>query len=199
MKIKMILIVIAFFFVACTVAKPHVTEYTIAPKIQKQEYTAKLCKEKSLKVGQIFSSNTLMSQKMKYIEQEYKEAAFTQSEWARTPSRAISDALVKSLRSSELFANTSSYKSRSKTDLLLETHLENFIQYFKDDNKKSYVQVTLTFNLLDVKESKSISHKTLNTQVETESIDADGGVVALNKALEKVLLDTNSWLNGVCQ
>lgn len=199
MKIKMILIAVALFFTACTVAKPHVTEYTIAPKIQEQEYLAKSCREKSLKVGQIFSSNSLMLQKMKYIEGEYKEAEFTQSKWARTPNRAISDALVKSIRANNLFESVSSYKSRSKTDLLLETTLESFIQYFKDENKKSYVEIRLALNLINTKESKSIAHETFNVRVDTKSLDAQGGAIALNRALVEVLLNTNNWLDGVCR
>ncbi|MDF1882696.1 membrane integrity-associated transporter subunit PqiC [Sulfurimonas sp. SAG-AH-194-C21] len=196
---KMIWIVLIVFIGGCSVSKPHVSEYTLAPQIQSQEYVSQSCKEKSLKIGQVFSSNSLMSQKMKYIESEYKEAAFTQSEWARTPNRAISDVLVKSIRSSDIFGNISSFKSRTKTDLLLETNIETFMQYFAKGNEASYVQVVVTLNLLNTKDSKSVSHATFNAKVDSKSVDAYGGVVALNGALSKVLFETNNWLDGVCR
>ena len=196
---KIALMFLTLFFSACTVTQPHVSEYRLAPKIQEQEYKAKQCRDKSLKVGQVFSSNVLMSQKMKYIQAEYQESAFTQSEWARTPNKAISDALVKSIRSSALFANTSTYKSRTKTDLLLETDVEKFMQYFEQENEKSYVEVVVTFNLLNTKNSKSLSHSTFSARVDTGGADAQGGVIALNLGLSKVLYETNIWLNGVCR
>ncbi len=196
---KIVLMFLTLFMSACTVTQPHISEYTLAPEVDVREHMAKQCRPRSLKVGQVFSSNVLMSQKMKYIQAEYQESSFTQSVWARTPNKAISDALVKSIRSSALFANTNTYKSRIKTDLLLETHVEKFMQYFEQENEKSYVEVALTLNLLSTKDSKSLSHATFSTRVDAESVDAKGGVIALNKALARVLLETNIWLNGVCK
>ncbi|RUM64567.1 MAG: hypothetical protein DSZ04_02085 [Sulfurimonas sp.] len=196
---KIVLIFLTLFFSACTTIQPHVSEYRLAPNIQEQEYMAKQCRDKSLKVGQVFSSNTLMSQKMKYIQAEYQESVFTQSKWARTPNKAISDALVKSIRSSALFFNTSTYKSRTKADLLLEADVEKFIQYFKQENEKSYVEVVLTFNLLNTNNSKSLSHSTFTAKIDAGSLDAKGGVIALNLGLSRVLYETNIWLNGVCK
>ncbi|MDQ7042440.1 MAG: ABC-type transport auxiliary lipoprotein family protein [Sulfurimonas sp.] len=193
------LIVLVLFLVGCTVTSPPIAEYTLSPEIRLQKHTSKLCKEKSLKVGQAFSSNSLMSKKMSYMQAEYEESVFTQSEWVRTPNKAISDILLKSIRDSGLFKNVSSYKSRVKADLLLEAHIEKFIQYFKDDNKKSYVEVVMTLNLLNAKDSKSIAHSTFSVKVDTKSVDAKGGVIALNTALSKILLETNNWLAGVCR
>ncbi len=196
---KIVWIILIVFLAGCTVTKPHISEYTLAPMLQKQEYISKSCKEKSLKIGQVFSSNSLMSHKMKYITDKYQESVFTQSEWARSPNRLISDELIKGIRSSGLFANVSSFKSRAKTDLLLETHVEKFIQYFEQESEKSYVEVVITLNLINTKKSKSISHATFNSKLDTLSVDAKGGVVALNSALSNVLLKTNDWLEDVCR
>ena len=196
---KIIWIVLIQFLVGCTVTQPHISQYTLAPKIQKVDYSGLSCKEKSLKVGKVFSSNTLMSKKMKYIQSTYKASAFTQSQWERTPSRAISDELVKSIRSSSLFDNISNYKSRSKTELILETYVEKFMQYFDEEGEKSYVKVVLTFNLLNAKNSSSVAHATFSSKIDVEDLDAHGGVVALNEGLSSVSLQTNNWLNGVCK
>lgn len=196
---KTVWIILIIFLAGCTVTKPHISEYTLAPMLQNKDYLSKMCKEKSLKIGQVFSSNSLMSHEMKYITGDYQESVFTQSEWARSPNRLISDELIKGIRSSGLFFNVSSFKSREKTDLLLETHVEKFIQYFDKDSEKSYVEVLITLNLIDIKKSKSISHATFNSKLDTLSIDAKGGVVALNSVLSIVLLKTNDWLEDVCK
>jgi len=196
---KTVWIILIVFLAGCSVTKPYVSEYTLAPKLENKDYLSKMCKEKSLKIGQVFSSNSLMSHKMKYITDEYQEFAFTQSEWARSPNRLISDELIKGIRSSGLFFNVNSFKSRAKTDLLLETHVEKFIQYFDNNSEKSYVEVVITLNLINMKKSKSISHATFNSKLDTLSVDAKGGVVALNSALSNVLLKTNDWLEDVCR
>ena len=73
------------------------------------------------------------------------------------------------------------------------------MQYFEQENEKSYVEVVVTFNLLNTKNSKSLSHSTFSARVDTGSADAQGGVIALNLGLSKVLYETNIWLNGVCR
>lgn len=196
---KLVWIVSIAFLSACTVTQPHIAEFVLSPKIVPKIYEAKKCQKQSIKVGQVFSANSMLTKKMKYIQSEYEESTFTQSQWARTPNRAISDELLKSIRSSGLFKDVSSFKSRAKTDLLLETHVENFMQYFLDENKSSYVEVVLNLNILEVKSGKSIAHTTVNIRVNSDSVDAKGGVIALNKALGEALLKTNEWLAGVCK
>lgn len=196
---KIIWIVFIFLLAGCTVTQPHITEYTLAPLIDKQEYSAIACREKTLKVGQVFSSKALMSQNMKYTQEKYNESVFNQSAWARTPNRAISDSLVKSIRASELFLNVSSFKSRVKTDLLLETHVEELMQYFNVQEEKSYVALVFTFNLMERKSLKSVAHKTFSIKVDATSMDAKAGVIALNSALSEIFIKTNIWLNGVCK
>jgi len=196
---KIALIMSTLFFIGCTTTQPHMAEYVLAPKIEKRNYESKKCHDRSIKIGQVFSAKALRTKKMKYIQDELQEDTFTQSQWSRTPSHAISDALLISIRSSGLFEDVSSFRSKAKTDLLLETHVEKFIQYFEDTNEKSYVEVVMTLNLLETKSAKSIGHTTVSTKVQSSSVDAKGGVVALNKALQKSLLEVNSWLNGACQ
>ena len=195
----LLIIVGTIFMTACTVTQPHVTEYILSPKINTTPYKAKSCQESSLKVGQIFSPKSLMTKKMKYIENEYEEASFSQSEWARTPNRAILDVLIKSIRISKIFSDVSSFHSRVSTDMLLETHIEKFIQYFEKNNQKSYVEIVVTYNLIDIISAKSIAHTTISVQVDSTDVNAKSGVVALNEALSQTLEKTNQWLAGICK
>lgn len=183
----------------CTTTLPHATEYRIEPKIQTVELQAAQCQKKSLKVGQVFSANALLSSKMHYTQDGYKEAMYSESAWAQNPNKAISAQLFSSIRASHLFSSVSSFKSRAHTELYLETTVEKFIQNFSKDHKKSYVEVVFSLNLIDTKSSKSLGTTLISKKLDVETMDANGGVIALNAALSDVLLETNIWLQGVCK
>ena len=196
---KIVLIIGILFFVGCTTTQPHITEYVLAPEITSKHYEAKQCLEKSLKVGQPFGANVLLTKKMSYIENGVESATFTESQWSRRPSRVIGDVLLQSIRSSGLFEDVSSFRSRAKTELLLETHLEHFVQHFSDTDERSYVELVMRLNLLETKYSKSIAHTVVKIKMPSSTLDARGGVIALNRALSEALTEVNNWLNEVCQ
>jgi len=184
---------------ACTVTQPYIAEYRIITPESQENFSSTECKDKSLKISQLFSQSTLMTQSMKYAQNEYGEFAFSESAWARTPNSAITHEILKSVRESKLFASVQSYKSRSKSDFILESSVEEFLQYFSKDTKSSFVNVVMAFTLVDTKTSKAIDTLSVSKKVEVKSLDAEGGVEALNAALTQVLLEKNRWLNEVCR
>lgn len=196
---KFIIIILGLFFVGCTVTKPHISEYRIVSVMKPVSYDSKSCKKQSLKIGQVFSSNSLMSQKMKYLENDFKEYAFTESEWAQSPNRAVGNELVKSIRDSGLFFSVNNSNSRTNSDLILETSIDEFVQHFVEKEKKSFVKVVMSMTLIDAKTGTSISSTVINKSLDTQSYDAVGGVKALNSALSDALVQSNHWLNEVCQ
>lgn len=197
---KYILLVVSLFiFNACTVTEPHVTEYRISAKHTEVEFSAKKCQNKSLKIAQAFSANYLMSKKMRYAKDEYNEFSFTQSEWSRSPNRAITDEIVKSIRRTDLFKSVQGYKTRSRSNLVLESRIEEFSQYFVSDEQQSYVRIVIAMSLIDVKSGEIIDTTKLTKSIDVNEINAKGGVKALNQALSTILKDANIWLNEVCE
>jgi len=195
---KNLLLLSFLIFSGCSVTNAPISEYRITPTLEKITLNAQMCKDKSLKIAQVFSSNSLMSKKMKYAQDDYKEFSFNESEWAVSPNNAITKELVKSVRDTELFSNVTSFKSRSRSDLILETSVEDFMQYFSTNNKKSYVNVVISMTLIDAKNSKTIETKTFAKKVNVESINAYGGVTALNSAFGTVLGENREWLESLC-
>jgi len=196
---KNLLLLSFLIFSGCSVTHAPIAEYRITPKLDKSTLNAKMCRDKSLKVAQVFSSSSLMSKKMKYAQDDYKEFSFSESEWAVSPNKVITKELVKSLRDTQLFSNVTSFKSRSRSDLILETSVEDFMQYFSTNNEKSYVNVVMSMTLIDAKSSKSIKTKTFIKRIDAKSINAYGGVTALNNAFEIVLTENREWLESVCK
>lgn len=184
---------------ACTVTAPHVSEYRVAAQKSEVALDSKACRDKTVKVSQAFSANSLMSEKMKYAQNEYREYSFSESKWSRSPNKAITDEITKSVRASKLFQTVQGYKSRSRSDYLLESSIDEFIQYFGSDSKSSYASVVITLSLVDAKSLKTLSSRQLSAKVDVQELSAAGGVKALNKALSELLLQNNLWLNEVCR
>ena len=182
---KLLLIVlITLLFTGCSINTPAVSEYRINAVPAISTYTQTGCKEQSLKIAQAFSSTSLMTLDMNYGQGTHKQYAFTQSQWAESPNRAITAEVLEYVKSTKLFKNVQISKSRSKNGFLLETNIEDFMQYFSEDEKESYVQVRISLTLIDIKTSEVLSTKTFTSKLNVESMDADAGVQHLNLALQ---------------
>ena len=190
---------VTFLLVGCSTTTPAVSEYRIDVELAPVVSIETGCKEKSLKVAQAFSPTFLMTHDMNYGQGAYKQYKFTQSQWAESPNRAISTELVEYLKSTKLFKNVQISKSRSKNGLLLEINIEEFMQYFSEDEKTSFVQVRINLTLIDAQSSRVISTQTFKSKIEVESINAEAGVEHLNIALEDVFKNSGEWLNEVCK
>ncbi len=194
-KVYSIAAVVMFIVSGCS--SHSITAYKIYPKIKTVDYKD-ICRGKTLSVGKIFTAHGVMLEEMKYATQDYKEFSYTESEWANKPSREIDRALLRSIRGARIFDSVNGYRSHAKSDLRLETNVYSFMQYYSKDKKESYVDVSFSFSLVNQKTSKSIKSTVISTRVKCETADAEGGVIALNHALEIILEKTNIWLSSDC-
>lgn len=197
---KLILLnLITFLLLGCSTNTPAVSEYRINVPQTTTAFEQTGCKEQSLKIAQAFSSSSLMTHNMNYGQGTHKQYKFTESEWAESPNRAISAEILQYIKATELFKNVQTFKSRSRNGLLLETNIEEFMQYFTEDEKESFVKAKINLTLLDAKESKVLATKTFSSTVKVDALSADAGVIALNKALENILEEFGKWLSGICE
>lgn len=188
-----------FLLSGCSAPQPPVTEFRINSKVISGDFSSKGCLQTSIKVAQAFSSNTLMSKDMNYAQGSHKQFSFSQSQWADTPNRAVSSEIAKLLRDIKLFESVLVSKSRSRSSWLLETNIEEFMQYFNEDSTKSHANVVVSLTIVDTGTGKVVATKTFSSIVDTKSLDADGGVEALNRALLDVLQQSSEWFGGVCK
>ena len=196
---KYIYLALSIFVLAgCSVTTPAVSEYRINIYPNAKEFNSTACREESLKVEQAFSSTSLMSSKMRYAIGDYKQFAFTQSEWAESPNRAITDEVVQYIKAGNIFKNVQSSQSRTFNRYILEVHIEDFMQYFSKDEKQSFANVRIAFTLIDAQASKVVAAKTFSSKVKAKTIDAQGGVEALNSALKDILNKSLKWLDESC-
>jgi len=197
---RLIFITLFIFLISgCSTSTSSVAEYKIAINAVKPNSLSSGCQKKSLKVSEAFSSNSLMSLKMNYIQDKSKIYSYSQAQWNNSPNKEISSQIVKALRESELFKTAQNIKSRSKSDLILETNIEDFMQYFSKDLTSSYVNVVISLTLIDASSSEVLATKTFSVKRDVETLDASGGVESLSLALEDALSQGLEFLNEVCK
>jgi len=196
----MLIIVSLLIFSGCIVEKkPSITDFKIAVEHKQATVTASGCKDKTLKISQAFSSSTLQSLKMSYVKSDSKVYAYSEAQWMESPKYAISKAVFLKIRDANIFSNVNISKSRSNGDLLLEILIEDFMQYYNNDLDKSYANISISLNIIDSKDYTVVASKNFNSKVDTKTLNAEGGVDALNSALSNILDDNIEWLNGVCK
>lgn len=199
MKKIVFLTLMVLFISGCSTQEPAITEYRIHTKIPTKEHLLGSCSEKSIKVAQAFSINSLMSSKINYAQGSTKQFSYSQSQWAKTPNIAITQEIVKLLKSTKHFKSVQVAKSRSRNSLILEIYIEEFMQYFNDDLSKSYANVRVGLSLIDTTTNNVIASNSFKSQVDAKTQNAIGGVVALNNGLENVLVEASSWIGDICK
>jgi ABC-type uncharacterized transport system auxiliary subunit len=182
----------------CSVTAP-ITEFRLNSKIPDSKIEAQLCKDKTIKVLKPFGDFSLESMQMNYMQGNNKIFSYSQSMWAESPSNEIGNEIVKVLRESTLFKSVRGYKSRAEVDLVLETGIYEFIQVFDESLSESHANVSLNFTIINPKDNSVISTKNFKTSIKADSLDANGGVEALNKALSKILLESSFWFGEMCR
>jgi len=188
-----------FFMLACTTTKPIITEYKLDVNIDKIDSSSLGCKAKTLKVSKAFSEPALMSLKMDYVQGRNKVFTYSKSQWVSSPAQAISKQIFFSVRDSELFKHVSIDVSRSSSEYMMEIIVEDFIQYYDEKINTSYANAKININIIDLKDSSVIASKKFSSKVNTKTLDAEGGVEALNMALSNIVKQNVVWLSGVCK
>ena len=191
---KIIWIVLVFLLSGCSVTQPTITDYRIDPSVDIKQ-TQENLKQRSIKIVPLFSNVSLATNTMHYRVGQYKEYSFTQSAWADTPTRAITNKIVNVLEKSGLFDGVYSYKSSKSTELVLEVSINEFIQSFDEAENNSFVTLDISYNLIEKKTTKLLGTKNFTKTMQTKTVDAQGGVEALNTLLAETLEETVVWLS----
>lgn len=190
--------IIIVIMAGCTSPTPAQNQYRLGIDAAPIKTDTKQCKNKTLKVEQAFGDKLYMSLKMYYVQGKYTQYAYARSRWAQSPNEKITQSITDYLRAMKLFKSVQNADSRTKNDFQMEINIEDFMQYFDENAKNSFVNVVITCNLIDEKQHKTVDAKTFHVSMKAPSNNARGGVVALNKALNIIVKECGLWLVGVC-
>jgi cholesterol transport system auxiliary component len=122
---------------------------------------------------------------MAYVRQPHKLDYYAKNRWVDTPSRMLAPLLVQALEQSGSFRAVVRTTNSVPVDLRLDTELIRLQHDFT--TQPSRVQLTLRAQLYDVKGKKVLAVREFDAAETAPSEDAYGGVLAANRALERVL------------
>lgn len=186
-------------FSGCTTVRPSIAEYSLKTDIHMQKGVSTKCSERSLKISRSFGPAWLASLDMSYELSDNKRFVYSQSQWHEAPKDAVTYMFLANIRDAQIFKSVLSWKSRSVSELILESDIEEFMQYFSADLKESYVKVKISMVLIDSQTKETIAAKTFSSRVPAATADANGAYEAYKASLADIMSQSMDWLAGACR
>lgn len=122
---------------------------------------------------------------MAYVQQPYELNYFVTSRWTDTPARMLEPLLVLALEQTGGFRAVVQTPNTVSADVLLDTILIRLQQDFM--TRPSQVRLTLRAQLIDVRSQRVLAVKLFDESENADSENAYGGVIAANRATQRVL------------
>jgi cholesterol transport system auxiliary component len=120
-----------------------------------------------------------------YVRQAHKLDYYARNRWADTPSRMLAPLLAQALEQAGRFRAVVRTTNPIPADLRLDTELIRLQHDFT--TQPSRVELTLRAQLYDLKAKQVLAVREFGATESAASEDAYGGVIAANRALERVL------------
>ncbi len=139
------------------------------------------------------SENQIRKNRILYATTPNQRENYAFSRWSDTPNHLIAQNLLSYLDETGIFKAVIFENTRAKSDLILESYIEDFYQNF-ENNKDSYAIVNIRFFLIDAKSKKVISKRDFKIKTKSPSSDAKGAVRAFNNSIETLCLKLQNWL-----
>lgn len=132
---------------------------------------------------------------MAYVEQNHQLDYFATHRWADTPARMLSPLIARALEASGLFKAVVESPSPVDAQLRLQSKVLALRQIFTPD--ESAEQVSLKVDLFDLTQSRLLASRVFSVIVPTTTRNPYGGVVAANRAIDRVFKQMIAFLAGV--
>ncbi|HEX5364000.1 MAG TPA: ABC-type transport auxiliary lipoprotein family protein [Gallionella sp.] len=123
---------------------------------------------------------------MIWVRQAHELEAYSHNRWADTPARMLAPLLVQTLERSGTFHAVVQSPSSVAATWRLDTELIRLQQDFTV--KPSEVRFTLGAQLIDIATQRVIASAQFDESEKSDTEDAYGGVLAANRALERLLV-----------
>jgi len=147
----------------------------------------------TLKIAPPKARPSLISKLFYYREGENQIGSYLYSQWVDAPGTMLDRLLYTSLQQSRLFSTTLPGSSNASSDLVLESMLYDFSHRI-DSEGKSVGIIDITYTLIDTKTKKVIGSQRFTTSSPAPTMDAQGGVIALDRAATRIIVQCTEWL-----
>ena len=183
--------ILALFVTACASA-PVKKSYILATDTQ--NIVAGNASLPSISVSQIRSLNKL-STDMQYSRSKNEIESFTKSDWIAPPPQMLQAAITQDLEARNLFQYVVMAPNSVSTQYRLDITIIEMNQFFNEADKSSYVVLKLQARLVNNSTNRIIRSMSLAKQEPSTTYDAEGGVIAYNRALQSIADQLSQSLN----
>lgn len=189
-KLLFPLLTAIFFFSGCiTLTKelPPYATYTLHLSNPVQEST--IPKDITLEIKEPHALQSINSQFIFYATNHFKSEQYALSKWSDKPSKMIQNQIIKYLSNTKNYQYINSSNIHVKNNYQLLSEIENFQQYFRENN--SFVEFSIHLYL--VSRTDTVYKKFHYTQPCLTN-NAQGAVVAYNQVLQLFVQDLDNWI-----
>lgn len=165
-------------------AKVPIRTFELTPRI---EVASERAGSLVLYVSPVRSNPVHATTQISYRKHSYEVSAFTQSEWAAEPARQLETWLIAALESSGAYRAVVSGASAPPADRRLDVEIITLLHEF--DVAPSRVRISLRAQIIDSVSRSVLATERFEEVAPAPTEDAYGGVMAANRALERLLAD----------
>ena len=131
------------------------------------------------------------SARMVYLKRPHELEYFAYNQWVDTPGKMLAPLLLRALEASGAFRAVAQTPSQVAGQLRLETDIVRLQQEFLSSPSK--VRFTLRAQLIDVPGRQVVATREFDVLEDAMSEDPYGGVMAANRAVQRLLADVASF------
>jgi len=132
--------------------------------------------------------------RMAYMQRPHEVSYFATHQWADPPARMLTPILVQALEQTGHWHAIVHMPTSVRGDHRMDTDQVVLVQDFLQ--KPSQVRVALRIQILKLPEYLVLGTRLFDVAEETPNDDAYGGVVAANRAVERLVKEVAGWLSG---
>jgi cholesterol transport system auxiliary component len=170
---------------------PPLKSYTLdagkIPAIATQKY-----RNKVLKVSYPQTLKEPVTDRIAFSYSSSDRGYYQNSQWSNDLGKLLQGSIIETLQRSRIFKAVLPYASTAGEDLRLESTIYDFSHHIRGD--ASYAVVSVGFSLIDTQTGKLIRTKRFSYREPTPTVNAQGYVMATNRALHRLSLDLIRWL-----
>ncbi|MDA8561821.1 ABC-type transport auxiliary lipoprotein family protein [Gammaproteobacteria bacterium] len=195
MNNKLIIIVLSLLLGSCSILSPiknnNLKTYNIntLPDIKHYHKISK-----TISVSKPLASNLYETKEMAYSLRRYSIDYFVKNRWISKPADMLQPLIIQSLINTNHFKSVAPSFGIGRFDVTLNTQILQFHQEFF--GSKSVFKLKIHAELIKVSNGKILASKEFYIIEPSPYCSPYGGVIAANRATEKMLSQLVGWLAG---
>lgn len=133
--------------------------------------------------------------RMVYLLRPHEISYYADNQWVDTPERMLAPILAQAMEKSDLWKSVVQLPSMVRADYRLDADDLSLEQEFL--SRPSRVRLAVKLQLVELKGRNIIASRDFEIREQAPSDDPYGGVIAANRAVEKMLQQTTEWLSAI--